>query len=119
MSTFPALKTKAVTQYPATKSVQFRNQSLRFVDGSEQRYRDAASALHSWVIRLSALDESEMAAVDRFFTENQGQFGSFSFTDPWDGTVYGDCSLQAGELTLESTGDLRGRTSLTIAENRN
>jgi hypothetical protein len=119
MTTFPLLKTKAVAQYPATKTVQFRNQALRFIDGTEQRYRDAASALHSWVIQLNALDESEIAAVENFFSQNQGQFGSFSFTDPWDGTVYSDCSVQSGDLTLESDGESRGRTSLTIAENRN
>lgn len=118
MATFPLLKTKAVTQYPASKTVQFRNQAVRFVDGTEQRYRDAASALHLWVIRLTALDESEMAAVESFFTLNQGQSGSFSFTDPWDGTVHSNCSVQSGELTLESTAELQGRTSLTVMENR-
>lgn len=118
MTTFPKLKTNAVTQYPATKTVQFRNQALRFVDGTEQRYRDAASALHLWVIRLSALDESEITAVESFFTATQGQLGSFQFTDPWDGTVYSNCSVQSGALTLESTAELRGRTSLTVVEVR-
>jgi len=119
MAAFPLLKTNAVTQYPATKNVRFRNQTLRFVDGTEQRYRDSAGALHAWEIRLSQLDESEMAAVDTFFTLNQGRFGSFAFTDPWDGTVYSDCSVQSDELTLESRAELQGRTSLTIIENRN
>jgi hypothetical protein len=119
MTTFPLLKTKAVAQYPATKTVQFRNQALRFVDGTEQRYRDAASPLHCWVIQLSSLDETEMAAVDNFFKQTQGRLGTFSFTDPWDGEVYAGCSLQSDQLTIETTAELQGRTSLTIAENRN
>ncbi|SPE39713.1 conserved hypothetical protein [Candidatus Sulfopaludibacter sp. SbA3] len=119
MATFPLLKTNAVTQYPATKAVQFRNQALRFVDGAEQRYRDGASALHCWEIRLSELDESEMAALEGFFIQNQGRFGSFSFTDPWDGTVYSNCSVKGDDLTLEANAELQGRISLTVVENRN
>lgn len=119
MPAFPKLKTNAVAQYPAAKTVQFRNQALRFVDGSEQRYRDAASALHRWEIRLSVLDETELAAVESFFTTNQGRFGSFSFTDPWDESVHGDCSVESDEMTIISASELNGRTSLTIVENRN
>jgi hypothetical protein len=118
MTTFPLLKTKAVAQYPATKTVQFRNQALRFVDGTEQRYREAAKPLRCWVIQLSALDETEMAAVDHFFVQNQGRTGIFSFPDPWDGKVYAGCSVQSDQLTIETKAELRCRTSLTIAETR-
>ena len=118
MATFPLLKTKAVMQYPATKRVQFRNQSLRFVDGTEQRYREAPSALNTWVIQLNTLEDREMAAVESFFVANQGQAGSFSFTDPWDSTTHSNCSVQSGDLTLEWIGELRGRTLLTVVENR-
>jgi Fe-S-cluster formation regulator IscX/YfhJ len=76
MATFPQLKTGAVAQYPATKSLRFQNQTVRFLDGSEQRYRDAAGALHQWVIQLSELDESEMAAFEQFFEDNQGVWGA-------------------------------------------
>ena len=64
MATFPILKTTAVAQYPAMRYVQFRNQTVRFVDGTEQRYRDASGPLHRWGIQLSELDESEIAAVE-------------------------------------------------------
>lgn len=119
MLTFPKLKTNAVMQYPAAKTVQFRNQALRFVDGTEQRYRDGAGALLRWEIKLSRLDETELSAVEGFFIAGQGRFGSFSFTDPWDETVHENCSVESDELTLEATAELSGRTSLTIAENRN
>ncbi|HWC99460.1 MAG TPA: DUF2460 domain-containing protein [Candidatus Sulfopaludibacter sp.] len=115
---FPKLKSGAVAQYPATKNVQFQNQTLRFVDGGEQRYRGWAEPLRRWTIRLDALDESEMAAVEYFFVQNQGQCGTFSFTDPWDGAVHANCSLASEELSLEWTDEMRGRTSLTVIENR-
>ncbi len=118
MATFPQLKTGAVAQYPATKSFRLQNQTIRFLDGTEQRYRDTAGPLHQWVIRLTDLDESEMAAFEQFFAANQGRLGSFAFTDPWDGTQYSNCSLASDGLTLSFLGEMRGQTSLTVVENR-
>ncbi len=118
MATFPKLKTDAVAQYPATRGVQMRNQALRFVDGSEQRYRDCAGPLHRWEIRLDALDEGEMAAIEEFFADTQGRFGSFEFIDPWDGKTYANCSLEADELTLAAAGEMRGSTAVAVVENR-
>ena len=60
----------------------------------EQRYRDSAGARLEWEIQLSELDEGELAAIEEFFLANQGAFGSFSFTDPWDG--HGVRQLQPG-----------------------
>jgi len=118
MATFPILKTKAAAQYPATKAIRFQNQVLRFLDGTEQRYRDAAGPLHRWVIDLDELDESEMAALENFFTANAGQFANFTFTDPWDGTQYENCSLLSDQVQLLASGEMRGRTTLTVVENR-
>ena len=118
MAIFPQLKTQAVAQYPATRTVQFQNQVLRFLDGHEQRYRDAAGPLHRWVIRLDELDEGELAQIDVFFLNNQGRFGTFIFVDPWDGTSYASCSVATDELKLLTTEPMRGQASLTIVENR-
>src|ERR1039458_10518178 len=79
---FPTLKTGAVMQYPAKRTLQFNTDAIRFLDGTEQRFRDNPSVLHGWTIQLDLLDESELAALDQFFISNQGRFGSFSFTDP-------------------------------------
>jgi hypothetical protein len=67
---------------------------------------------------LDALDESEMAALEQFFFDNQGGFGNFAFTDPWDGTQYADCSLASDELDLTAMAEMQGKTSLTVIENR-
>jgi len=118
MATFPKLKTNAVAQYPATKTQQFQNQIVRFVDGTEQRYRDSAGPLRRWVISLNQLDESEMAAMEQFLRDNQGQFSSFAFTDPWDGTQHATCSLSSDGMNLNSLGEMQGKTSLTVTEIR-
>ncbi len=118
MLTFPKLKTDAVAQYPAKKVIRFQNQAVRFIDGTEQRYRDCAGALHAWEIRLDQLDEGEMAAIEEFFLSSQGAFENFVFTDPWDGQVYPNCSLDADGMQLDSIDEMRGRTSLLVRENR-
>ena len=117
MATFPKLKTNAIAQYPVARREQFQNQTVRFVDGSEQRYRDSAGARLGWEIQLSQLDEGELAAIEEFFLARQGAFGSFSFTDPWDGHVYDNCSVVADELTLVAVAEMRGGTKLTVVQN--
>jgi hypothetical protein len=118
MATFPPLKTGAVAQYPAIKSLRFQNQIVRFVDGSEQRYRDSAGPLHHWVIRLDQLDETELASLEDFFLSNAGSFASFVFIDPWNGTSYPNCSAGSDQLQLTSIEELQNLTSLTVTENR-
>jgi len=98
--------------------LQFSTDIVRFLDGTEQRYRDYPALLHRWVIQLDLLDESELAAYDQFFVSNQGSFGSFSFTDPWDGTVYPNCSLAKDTFGFEVRGEMRGKTTVTVCENR-
>ena len=118
MATFPTLKTHAAMQYPATRQVRYQNQALRFLDGTEQRYRDCAGPLLRWQIPLSLLDEGEVAAIEQFFADNQGAFGSFAFTDPWDGTVHPNCSLETDTLQTTASGEMDGATVLTVVENR-
>ena len=118
MASFPTLKTSAVMQYPATKVIAFQNQVLQFVDGTEQRYRDCTGPLHRWTIRLSELDETEMTELEHFLDSNQGSFGQFAFTDPWDNQTYSNCSFASDAMNLTSVDEKRGNTSVVVKENR-
>jgi hypothetical protein len=117
MAEFPKLRTGAVLQYPGVRRLDFASEVLRFVDGSSQSYR-VSSALRRWEIRLDMLDEGEISAIERFFIDNEGEFASFAFTDPWDGTEYADCSLETGRLEIRALSEMRNETSLVIRENR-
>ena len=117
MSEFPRLKTGAVMQYPARRSVECATEVLRFVDGSAQRYRQRP-LMRRWVIQLERLDEEELQNLQQFFVSAQGCAGSFSFVDPWDEIRYEDCSLEGDELAVEVSGEMRGRTVLVVRENR-
>jgi phage-related protein len=118
MANFPALKTGVVAQYGSDRSRQFSTQVLRFVDGSEQRFPGYGTPLLRWVIRLELLDESELESLELFFENEGGRAGSFSFTDPWDGTVYANCSFDGDDLALEFQGVARGKTQVVVKENR-
>lgn len=119
MSTFPKLKTGAVTQYPASRVLEHATEVMRFLDGTEQRYRRRGATGRRWVIRLELLDETEIARLQEFFETAKGRFGSFSFEDPWDNSVHADCSLVNDELEIELLGEARGGLTLVVKENQN
>jgi hypothetical protein len=117
MAAFPALKTGAVAQYPSERALQFSTVVHAFVDGSEQRWGEYGSGLRRWLIRLELLDEAELFGLERFFIEQGGAAGSFSFTDPWDGTEYLDCSFEGDEIDLVFEGQGNGKSTLIVKEN--
>jgi len=118
MSAFPTLRTGAVMQYPAERTMDFSTEVLRFVDGSEQRFAGYKAPLRRWVVRLDLLDEGETGVLTDFFLAQNGAFGRFSFTDPWDGTAYPNCSIEEQEMAVEYTNGQKIATTLTIRENR-
>ncbi len=118
MAEFPKLKTGAVMQYPARRTASYSTRVLRFVDGSEQRYRRYGSPLKAWVIRLELLDEEELRSLEEFFLSQQGALYDFSFTDPYDNTTYPSCRLEGDAVELRFQGVHRGGTALIVRENR-
>ena len=118
MGMFPALRTGAVAQYPTERSIEFATQVLWFVDGGEQRFAEHAGPLRRWVVRLDLLDESELETLGQFFENESGRAGTFSFTDPWDGTVYANCSFDSDDLELMLQSAARGNTQVVVKENR-
>jgi hypothetical protein len=118
MSEFPLLKTGAVTQYPAQRTTRYSTQVMWFVDGTEQRYREYSGPLRRWIIQLEALDDEELEAMEAFFLQEQGSYGSFAFMDPWDGQEYPDCSLENPEAYFEYAAIHDGRTKLVVRQNR-
>ena len=118
MANFPALKTGAVAQYPSGRSRRFSTQVNRFLDGSEQRFRGFGAPLKRWLIRLELLDEAELERLEGFFVEQGGPAGTFTFTDPWDGTVHASCSFENDTVTAEYRAAGDSAASLVVRENR-
>ena len=118
MFSFPTLKTGAVAQYPLGLTLAYRADVVWFLDGSEQRFRNAPSILHQWKISLAQLDEQEMNCVEQFFLNNAGAATVFAFTDPGNNITYPNCSIKGDNLALTYLGPLSGRTEIIIRENR-
>jgi hypothetical protein len=117
VANFPALKTGAVAQYPSDRVKQFSTTVLRNLDGSEQRFAGNGAPVRRWAIRLELLDEAELTNLEQFFESQEGRAGTFAFTDPFDGTVYANCSFDSDELSLVFQDVARGKTSVVVREN--
>jgi phage-related protein len=114
MSAFPTLRTGAVAQYPLDKAVRFQTQSVRFLDGSQQRFRLIGTGLRRWKIRLSLLDETELAAVVAFL-EQQGT-GIFSFTDPLTGAQASSCIISNQSYGAGTNDEMNANADIEIEE---
>src|SRR5687767_10095146 len=112
MSAFPRLKTLAVMQYPAEKKIGCSTRVLRFVDGSEQRFRELERPVRRWAVRLDLLDGREWAELEAFFVFTNGRAGIFSFTDPWDESEHADCSFDSDSARIELVGEQHARLTL-------
>lgn len=114
MANFPVLKTGAVAQYPLSYGARFQTQSVRFMDGSQQRFRLLGNPLRLWVITLEQLDDEELGAVIAF-VEQQGS-ATFSFTDPVTGEQAATCVISGDQFDAVMTGEMNGQTTLQIEE---
>jgi hypothetical protein len=116
MAQFPKLKTGAVAQYPASRGQRYSTEVRRFLDCSEQRYRNFPSATRRWAIALDMLDETEATRVARFFDDQRGRLGIFEFEDPWTGTVIEQCRFGEDIFPMREEGESRCSLQLTIEE---
>lgn len=117
MTSFPKLSTGAVAQYPSDLQVETSVRILQYIDGSEQRFPERASAARQWTLRMDHITEEEMSAIEEFFVAQQGRFGQFSFTDPWTGIEYADCSFTEDSLRSQLFGEEWAGTTIIIRTN--
>jgi Conserved hypothetical protein 2217 (DUF2460) len=118
MNEFPKLKSGAIAQYPAGRRTVYSTWVGQFAGGGEQRFREYPGALRRWLIDLRMLSAREVFALRMFFAGEQGRAGMFSFEDPWDGTVYENCSFESDEHEVRWEGEEMGRTRIVIRQNR-
>ena len=114
MVTFPVLKTGAVAQYPLAGGVSYSTQAVRFMDGSQQKFRLIGTGLRQWALKLDQLDEQELGAVIAF-VEQQGS-AVFAFTDPVTGDNVTTCMISGQQFDATLSGEWSGYTTVVIEE---
>ena len=116
MPQFPKLKTGAVAQYPATREQRYSTEVEKFLDCTEQRYRNFPSSKRRWSIALNLLDETETARLTNFFEQQQGRLGLFDFEDPWTGTLVLQCRFGEDQFPVQEESESRCALQLTVEE---
>jgi hypothetical protein len=116
VNTFPVLDSGAVMQYPAPVITGQGVGVVRFLDGSDQRYLTQGRTFRSWKVDLQLLSESELAAIEQFFDAQQGDYGIFSFPDPFSGTAVPNCRFAHPSLETTYVDVDSGATSLWVIE---
>ncbi|MBE0656382.1 MAG: hypothetical protein IH602_01765 [Bryobacteraceae bacterium] len=112
---FPLLKTGAVAQDGLEIGRRRLTRVLRYVDGSEQTVK-VRRGQRRWTVRLTQLDEAELARVAEFVETLRGETGSFAFTDPRSGVRHEACRLEGSEFELRLVEMGGGRAELRIVE---
>jgi hypothetical protein len=116
MANFPLLSTGAVAQYPLTRGTGFAVEAILFLDGTGQRCVTRSKKLRSWQVALSQLDEVELQRIESFFDGVQGNFGSFTFVDPYTGESVPNCRLSNPLVITQYKAVGSGAASLWIEE---
>lgn len=114
MATFPTLKTGAVAQYPLGRGVRYSTQAVRFLDGSQQKFRSYGVGLRRWTVKLEKLDETELGAVISFVEQQQGAV--FAFADPATGDTAANCVIHGDQFDAAMTREFDGQITILIEE---
>lgn len=115
MPEFPKLKTEAVAQYPLGRETRAGTKVVEFLDGGSQRFA-AQRMRRRWVVRLAQLDEGEAARMAAFAWQYLSTLEAFSFTDPWDGTMYAQCVLEGDTAVVRAAAAGQCSIELVVAE---
>ena len=89
---------------------------IRFIDGSDQRFRIQGKQLRSWQIKLELLSEAEMAQLELFFDTQQGAYSPFTFPDPVSGLAVANCRIGSSELATVYGAPEAGSATIWVVE---
>ncbi len=82
MSVYPQLVSGVMSQFPIVKQRRMRTVVNAAADGSSIKLADPAGATVGWQLRYANLSDTELAALQQFFTAMEGSLNSFTFLDP-------------------------------------
>jgi hypothetical protein len=82
MSVYPQLATGVMSQFPIVKQRRPRTVMNAAADGRSIKLADPGGATVGWQLQYANLSDTELAALQQFFTAMEGSLNSFTFLDP-------------------------------------
>jgi len=79
---YPQLTTGALAQFPIGKRRQTRTVTNTAADGSSIKLADPNGWLTEWQLRYQGLSDTDLSALQTFFTTSEGSLNGFTFVDP-------------------------------------
>jgi hypothetical protein len=79
---YPQLTTGALAQFPLGKRRQTRTVTNTAADGSSIKLADPNGWLTEWQLRYDGLSDTDLSALQAFFTTSEGSLNGFTFVDP-------------------------------------
>ena len=116
MLAFPHLDSGAVCQYPTLIGTHVAVAVLKFLDGSDQRFRLRAGVHRRWRITLNLLTTPEASMLEQFFVAQSGSSTPFDFPDPVSGTLVSNCRFSDGSFDRQLLGLNVEALSLWVVE---
>ena len=116
MTTFPLLSSGAVAQYSLPVVTGQAVQTIRFLDGTDQRFLLQGRSFRQWEIQLSLLNDAEIEQLNVFFTEQQGDYSAFQFPDPISGLIISNCRFAVPEMVCGYEAIGASSTTLWVTE---
>jgi hypothetical protein len=110
MLVYPQLGTGALSQFPIRKQRNTRTVINTTADGRTVRLADPAAVTTGWQLAYAELSDSELSAIEAFFTAAEGTLNGFTFLDPagnllaWSGQL-DDAAWARGPMLSLTSGE--------------
>ncbi|MBL8179952.1 MAG: hypothetical protein JNK48_35055 [Bryobacterales bacterium] len=114
MAVIPIEQTNSPAEYPLHATKRFHNSSIRFLDGTEQRFRARHQPSMIWQLQYRNQNPGEMAAWMPFLDGALGSQSVFDFIDPVGMTVHSGSRMAANDVEVEQVGVHRADIAIAI-----
>lgn len=116
MADFPALSSGQSLMYPVRRIHTRQTVVHRFLNDSEQRYRDRVR-LEYFVLSFTGLNPSDLGTIEAFFDEMKGPLDS-TWSVEVSGVTYNNCSFDSDTFAVTEPVDGLYDVELRIRQTR-
>lgn len=123
-SAFPTLSSGCVAQFPFEQTSSFLTSVVDQPTGPRYVYAWYGAGhsglptgyLRAWKLEYPLLSDADMLTLQTFFTNQQGRYVSFDFTDPLDNTTYHHVRFDQDDLEIQYLAPNNNSTTLLLRQ---